>query len=55
MTESTDTKPQSVTGEVVAEQEVPEQDNEFARAALNSIQFRNLEGGTYKLVRVQDE
>lgn len=50
-----DSKPLSVEGVVVEEREVPEQDSDFRRAALNHIQFRNLEGGTYKLVRVEDE
>lgn len=49
-----DTEKELVVGEVVSAQSVENQENEFRRAALNGLSFRDLEGGEYKLVKVSD-
>lgn len=43
-----------VSGTVVAERELSEQNSSFARAVENQLHFRDLQGGTYKLVRVDE-
>lgn len=53
--DTNDTNRETVTGEVVATRTVETQDSDFRRAALNKLSFRNLEGGTYKLVRVAED
>lgn len=52
--ETTDTNQTIVEGEVISERTVDQQDSTFARRTLNSIEFRNLPGGEYVLVRVDD-
>ena len=48
------TEKETITGEVVATREVEKADDEFRRAVQNRLSFRNLEGGVYKLVKVDD-
>lgn len=45
---------QTVEGIVIDTRTLPKQDSEFKRATLNTLEFRNLEGGKYKLVKVDD-
>ena len=49
------TEHDTIEGRVVATRSVDNQNEEFARIVLNTLEFRGLEGGTYKLVKVSDE
>lgn len=43
-----------MNGEIIDVREVEEARNNFEKAVLNRLEFRNLDGGTYALVKIEE-